>query len=714
MILRRIYIKNFMSHIETEIDCTKFNSCLILGRNKNNYRKSNGVGKSTIFIAINYVLFGEVPAKKVDQIVKDNEDNCVVEIDFELNNVIYRATRKRFVKSNKSEFKLKIWSGEEWVKSDYRTSSATEKAFQELLKINNDTFKNAVLFEQSSFSAIAEGTDTDRRKILKNPLNLSVYSIYEKNAKLKLNKLEQEFNTNKTLISQLGDPIVDILSLNDTLSQLKNNITILNDKKNNISDELSRLRQQKTDIEKLLSIDIVEVNKQLSDNDSKIKDITSKLYILQSQIDKYKKEIDNKAKDLKLYNVDIINKENKLKVLKEISIRDDEVILNEIKALEEKEVKGIKYLAGLELNYKKFNKPLPTGSQCSECFSELTDEYRNKISQENSLKLKEINVNISDTKLKLSKLVSSKKLLNSELNNNKSHILEINNLNNDIVNIKNNIGNIDNNINKTRELYDNLINSGKGYEESIKIIEESNKELKNIKERYKGIDANILALKLAIRDKEREENEIIQGMASNATLIGINEEKKNSREKDRDKLVELVGRYDELERDVRILGRVVKAFSPSGIPTLIIHTILDDLQTEANIILQDLRPEISLRFVVEKEDKDVMDIIYTVEGRERPYTLLSGGQKVYVSFALKKGLSEVIQKLLGIDIKFLLLDEVDQALDLDGQDAFVEIIKRYENKVKIFVITHNDRLKDKFENIVMVEGDDKGSVGRLA
>jgi DNA repair exonuclease SbcCD ATPase subunit len=160
-----------------------------------------------------------------------------------------------------------------------------------------------------------------------------------------------------------------------------------------------------------------------------------------------------------------------------------------------------------------------------------------------------------------------------------------------------------------------------------------------------------------------------------------------------------------LENDVLLWNRVVRAFSTSGIPTLIIHTILDDLQIEANNILQELRPSLSLQFFIEKDDKDALGIMYKDNNQEREYALLSGGQKMYISFALRLGLSLVIQKRLGVEIKFLELDEVDQPLDLSGQDAFVDAIKKYQNKFKIFVITHNERLKNKFNNAIVVEGD---------
>lgn len=65
----------------------------------------------------------------------------------------------------------------------------------------------------------------------------------------------------------------------------------------------------------------------------------------------------------------------------------------------------------------------------------------------------------------------------------------------------------------------------------------------------------------------------------------------------------------------------------------------------------------------------------------------------------------MLQKRLGVDIKLLLLDEIDQSLDKAGVDAFADIIKTFQQAFTILVITHNDRLKDKFKSTILVEQD---------
>jgi DNA repair exonuclease SbcCD ATPase subunit len=135
------------------------------------------------------------------------------------------------------------------------------------------------------------------------------------------------------------------------------------------------------------------------------------------------------------------------------------------------------------------------------------------------------------------------------------------------------------------------------------------------------------------------------------------------------------------------------------------------LQVEANNLLSQLKPGLQLSFVVEKtvektgDQADTLDITYQINGKERYYEVLSGAQKLSIMFSLKLGLSFLLQKMIGTDIRFLLLDEIDQSLDKASVDAFADIVKFFQKDFTILVITHNDRLKDKFSHAILVEQD---------
>ena len=73
--------------------------------------------------------------------------------------------------------------------------------------------------------------------------------------------------------------------------------------------------------------------------------------------------------------------------------------------------------------------------------------------------------------------------------------------------------------------------------------------------------------------------------------------------------------------------------------------------------------------------------------------------------SLRLALSLVIQKSFGIDIKFLMLDEIDRSLDKESLALLFDMIKLMEKNFKILLITHNDSLKDRFTHAILVEQD---------
>src|SRR4051812_22097052 len=110
MLPRRLIIENFMGHRYSDIDCTLFNSCLIIGVNKNDSTISNGVGKSTIFYAIDYVLFDEYNSV-VKNIIFDGADFCRITYEFELSGNVYQIIRRR---GKTADIKFNQLIGDKW------------------------------------------------------------------------------------------------------------------------------------------------------------------------------------------------------------------------------------------------------------------------------------------------------------------------------------------------------------------------------------------------------------------------------------------------------------------------------------------------------------------------------------------------------------------------------------------------------------------------
>jgi len=181
MIPTRIYLKNFMNHIESDIDVTGFDSALIVAKGDSDDGESNGLGKTTIFSAIIYALFNETPTSVLQKIVKDGEAECVVEYEFILDNEKYKIRRSR----SKSKSGLLFYQliDNEWKPLSGRATESDEK-IKELIKINYKSFFHSVNFSQYDLEGLDSAKKPAEREAMpKEPINVAIYSKLEKLAK---------------------------------------------------------------------------------------------------------------------------------------------------------------------------------------------------------------------------------------------------------------------------------------------------------------------------------------------------------------------------------------------------------------------------------------------------------------------------------------------------------------------------------------------------
>lgn len=92
MKLLKLFIENFCCFSKTFLDFNDIKSALIIGKVINNDLYSNGVGKTTIFKAIEYALFNQSDTS-LDKIIQDDKDSCQIILDVEEDSIVYRIIR---------------------------------------------------------------------------------------------------------------------------------------------------------------------------------------------------------------------------------------------------------------------------------------------------------------------------------------------------------------------------------------------------------------------------------------------------------------------------------------------------------------------------------------------------------------------------------------------------------------------------------------------
>ena len=163
---QKIKWKNFLStgNTWTEIDFQKHNTNLIIG--------TNGAGKSTMLDALTFVLFNK-PFRKINkpQLVNTtNEKECIVEIEFSINNREYLV--RRGIKPN--VFDIEVNGTPLHKEADDR---ANQRILEEsILKVNYKSFTQIVILGSSTFVPFMQLTTSNRREVIEDLLDIRIFS----------------------------------------------------------------------------------------------------------------------------------------------------------------------------------------------------------------------------------------------------------------------------------------------------------------------------------------------------------------------------------------------------------------------------------------------------------------------------------------------------------------------------------------------------------
>lgn len=195
--------------------------------------------------------------------------------------------------------------------------------------------------------------------------------------------------------------------------------------------------------------------------------------------------------------------------------------------------------------------------------------------------------------------------------------------------------------------------------------------------------------------KEIEEySRVITGYnQSEDTIVKLEEENKV-----------LFNELTSLSKDKERLEYISKSiFSPTGVIVNILGSVVNyvdqRLQVYTNLLLD------KVFHIIFKRGK------ISLESTGNTYQSLSNGEKRRLDISIQFAIHDYIYTHCGIGFDTMFIDEILDTLDSVGVTNIIEVMnlkKSYCSMDRIFIVTHNDELKDYFDSILSVSKDANG------
>jgi DNA repair exonuclease SbcCD ATPase subunit len=136
-----------------------------------------------------------------------------------------------------------------------------------------------------------------------------------------------------------------------------------------------------------------------------------------------------------------------------------------------------------------------------------------------------------------------------------------------------------------------------------------------------------------------------------------------------------------------------------GVKTKIIRKYLPFINQQVNRYLQMM--DFYINFHLDEEFKET---VKSPIHEDFSYSSFSEGEKMRIDLALLFTWREVARLKNSVNTNLLIMDEVfDSSLDGFGTDEFLKIIRYVIKDANIFVISHKQDMRDKFESVIMFD-----------
>jgi len=648
---------------------------------------SNAVGKSSLIVdAPLYGLFNRVSKKGVvknDLIINEDKDECKVELNVSSEKGMYNIVRRTstYVKAGKkkgnaqvqgrTDVVLKLINGTEKNLTG-ETRADTDLVIENLFGTYDDFLRTAIA-PQWRLNEFIETGGTERQKLIGKYFDVDLFQIKydlaiedKRDIKSKIEiyeniNFEDEIERYKFELEQIEKQIIlkemDKDKQSDCLGKILSKIESIKSKMFNVkmySKNFEQIAQEKI---KNTEEKIVSMNCKINDCQNDINKTTGEIEHLKQEKEKYN------LKELREQYNKYLKLSNKIDLLKMDDTIDEKVDyldkkINSLKkydCLNNENCCMLKELKKLEQEKEQVIKNRQDHKKQIEEIKKIIEEEQLKKVYEKIEKCEQLKKQIEKEEWGLEITKKDAQINKEKLNSFKKDKKQMEDY--------------------LKEYYENIENIKKNneYGEEIKILHD---QKDNIELTLYDINANRIEL---------------------SNKLGTNKARLEELKKQKES-------YEQLREKYMALDFYLKAMAKDGIARRI---VIDNLGIINGEISRLLSSNCSFTVELQADDKNNIEIYFCPEkGKRRLIEQCSGFEKAICSILIRAA-------LIGVStlpkFQILVLDESFENISKENLNIAIDILNNLKSKFEtIFLISHNDLLKDYCDQIVMVYRNDQG------
>ena len=675
MIIKKIKLNNIRSYTNQEIEFPE-GSTLLSG--------NIGSGKSTIFLALDFVLFGVTRELPGSALLRNGEDEGSVELTAIINNKEFSIKRNlKRSPTSVAQTTGHIIIDEE--KTELTAMELKQKVLellsypQELLtKSKSMIYHYTVYSPQEKMKEILLGKKEDRLEILRKVFGIDKYKRVRDNSEIFITAIKQKSK-------EIAAKVADLEQKSEELSERKQRYEELKTISAEIIPKLEKSQIQVN--EKKGAIEILE---------SRLKELEQ----IKHEKEKTKISLEHKEKELETtkkrfseLNPELMRLEEELKEFppSDPSLKDRiQILETEIKKHEEQNIFSERKKAELETqrkNHEKLSNDINSLDHCPICKQEVDEDHKHKITSEETSKIQKLVLELDAIKRNLEQ---NQETLSSKKEELKKHQTNLNSQ--DLIQLK------QKNLESKKSELTTI--TAKLEEQKLEIThlknknsELENKEVDNQLEQQLSSQKNELELLSAnLKDIEIKKASSDTELKTIEDVLQRLDLEVKSKEKARSNISKLMQLKEWIEKQFISMTQLMEKNI-----MLRVHAELESLIQKWFSMLADSE---TIKIKIDEEFTPIIE----QNGYETEYTHLSGGEKTAAALSYRLALNQVINTLMStINTKnILMLDEPTDGFSQEQLERMRNILEELNTKQTI-IVSHDPKVESFVDNVIRLE-----------